>query len=158
MGPINCYLKGCSKCGGDLIYDAGDWKCMQCGQYYYPVRAGSFEELPSKSVEREQPLDGNNRASLHGPVEPPDGAPLRRGPRREYGARAQRNINAVVKAKQLSDERWWHRNREIIDALDRGLSVREAATLFDRGERQIRVIRERLAELRAADAEPRDED
>ena len=93
-------------------------------------------------------MDGNNGASLRGPVEPPDGGPLRRGPRREYGARAQRNINAVVKAKQLSGERWWHRNREIIDALDRGLSVREAATLFDRGERQIRVIRERLAELR----------
>ena len=47
---------------------------------------------------------------------------------------------------------------DIIEALDRGLSVREVATLFDRGERQIRVIRERLAELRAADAEPKNAD
>ena len=158
MGPINCYLKGCTKCGGDLIYDAGDWKCVQCGQYYYPVRPGSFEELPSKSVDGQQPLEADNHTSLHGPSQAAEAAPPRRGRRREYGARAQRNINALVKARQLSDERWWGRNRDIIAALDRGLSVREVATLFDRGERQIRVIRERLAELRAADAEPKDGD
>ena len=81
MGPINCYLKGCTKCGGDLIYDVGDWKCVQCGQYYYPVGPGSFEELPSKSVERERPLDGNNHVSLPGPAEPADGAPRRQGPK-----------------------------------------------------------------------------
>ena len=28
-------LKGCAKCGGDLVLDQGDWLCLQCGTYYY---------------------------------------------------------------------------------------------------------------------------
>ena len=28
-------LKGCAKCGGDLVLDEGDWLCLQCGTYYY---------------------------------------------------------------------------------------------------------------------------
>ena len=28
-------LKGCAKCGGDLILDELDWLCLQCGTYYY---------------------------------------------------------------------------------------------------------------------------
>ena len=154
MGPISCYLKGCTKCRGDLIYDVGDWKCVQCGQYYYPVRRGSFQELPTRTAGEQPPSEVNNYTLMEGTAQSPDETPPQRGPRREYGARSQRNINAVVKAKQLSDERWWGGNRDIIDSLDRGLSVREVAVLFDRGQRQIRVIRERLAELRAADAEP----
>ena len=30
-----CMLKDCGRCGGDLIMDDGDWRCLQCGQYYY---------------------------------------------------------------------------------------------------------------------------
>ena len=71
--------------------------------------------------------------------------------RTAYGARAARNINAVIRAKQASDQRWWSRNRYVIECLDRGLSVREVAHLAGRGERQIRVIRERLTDLRSVD-------
>jgi hypothetical protein len=52
-------------------------------------------------------------------------------------------------AKDRSDERWWVRNANVIRYLDEGLPVREIALLVSRGERQIRVIRERLNDLRA---------
>jgi hypothetical protein len=29
------HLKACLKCGGDLVLDEGDWRCLQCGTYYY---------------------------------------------------------------------------------------------------------------------------
>ena len=33
---MNIYRLGaCLKCRGDLVYDDGDWKCLQCGVYYY---------------------------------------------------------------------------------------------------------------------------
>lgn len=28
-------FKACTKCGGDLALDEGDWLCLQCGKYYY---------------------------------------------------------------------------------------------------------------------------
>ena len=28
-------FKACTKCGGDLALDDGDWLCLQCGKYYY---------------------------------------------------------------------------------------------------------------------------
>ena len=28
-------LGACLKCRGDLVYDEGDWLCLQCGIYYY---------------------------------------------------------------------------------------------------------------------------
>jgi hypothetical protein len=31
-----CQLKTCSKCGGDLVMDTDEWRCLQCGTYYYP--------------------------------------------------------------------------------------------------------------------------
>ena len=32
---LQFHLKACSKCGGDLALDQGDWYCLQCGKYYY---------------------------------------------------------------------------------------------------------------------------
>ena len=33
---MNLYRLGvCLKCHGDLVYDDGDWICLQCGTYYY---------------------------------------------------------------------------------------------------------------------------
>ena len=29
------WLKGCSKCGGDLFLEGEDWQCLQCGSYQY---------------------------------------------------------------------------------------------------------------------------
>ena len=28
-------MAACLKCRGDLVYDEGDWLCLQCGVYYY---------------------------------------------------------------------------------------------------------------------------
>lgn len=28
-------MKACTKCGGDLALDQGDWLCLRCGTYYY---------------------------------------------------------------------------------------------------------------------------
>ena len=28
-------LKGCVKCGGDLLLQDEDWQCFQCGRYFY---------------------------------------------------------------------------------------------------------------------------
>ena len=140
MVAMFCYFKGCSKCGGDLIFDDDDWKCWQCGQYYYMTPA-----TPSGQPHLE-PL---NRPTSQ---EIPESEP-RKGPRAAYGARSARNINAAIRARETGDERWWTRNRKIVKYLDGGLPVKEIAKLVGRGERQIRVVRERLADLRAQGAE-----
>ena len=59
----------------------------------------------------------------------------------------------MIRAKLLSDERWAKRNRQVIEYLDKGLSIRETAKLVGKGERQIRVVRERLADVRAAEGQ-----
>ena len=28
-------FRSCRKCHGDLVLDGEDWKCWQCGRYYY---------------------------------------------------------------------------------------------------------------------------
>ena len=37
-------LKACTKCGGDLAVDEGDWICLQCGTYYYTGLYPGFYE------------------------------------------------------------------------------------------------------------------
>ena len=32
-------FKGCGKCEGDLTLDGDEWRCFQCGTYYYPQPA-----------------------------------------------------------------------------------------------------------------------
>ena len=46
-------LKACTKCGGDLAVDDGDWICLQCGTYYYTglYQRGSVS-TPSQSAPR----------------------------------------------------------------------------------------------------------
>ena len=51
-----------------------------------------------------------------------------------------------------SDDRWWQKSREIIRHLDEGRTVKEISELAGRGERQVRVIRERLNDLRSSKA------
>ena len=29
-------LRSCGKCRGDLIQEEDEWRCLQCGRYYYP--------------------------------------------------------------------------------------------------------------------------
>lgn len=145
MELIFCYLKGCPRCEGDLLFDETEWRCWQCGQYYYAIPGQPLDQC----IHEIRMID-----SEAVPV-PDDGQPAvqEEGPHRRrggYGARSARNINSVIGAKMLSDERWRERNRRVIAYLDQGLSIREIAKLVGKGERQIRVVRERLAELRAA--------
>ena len=64
-----------------------------------------------------------------------------------------RSINSVISSASRSEIRWWYQNRDIIAFLDEGRTVREIASLINRGQCQIRVIRERLNELRDCGAE-----
>ena len=43
-----CQLKNCRKCLGDLVLDGDEWRCWQCGHYYYPrpEREIRLEEIP----------------------------------------------------------------------------------------------------------------
>lgn len=67
------------------------------------------------------------------------------GPRRR---RSVRDINLVISSIDLSEARWWNKNLVVIQYLDEGRTVKEIATLINRGQRQIRIIRERLNDLR----------
>ena len=129
-------FKSCGKCGGDLMLEEDVWRCWQCGHYYYPSRAEPVE-APS------QQLDGPDRVVPGG-----HGRVMHRG---GYGGRAGRNINAVVDAKNISDERWIARNQQVIAFLDEGRTVGEIALLTAMGRRQIRVVREKLADLKMGD-------
>ena len=44
-----------------------------------------------------------------------------------------RQINAVIRGMELGEERWWHRNRNVIAYLDEGRSVREISILTQQG-------------------------
>ena len=127
-----CKLKSCRKCGGDLVLDVDEWRCWQCGRYYYP--------LPPPT-ERRPVADRPVRVLV------PVGVAVDGAKRR--GRRAARDINSVISAKARSEHRWWRRNREAIRLLDEGRTVREISVLLSRGPRQIRIVRERLNDLRA---------
>ena len=47
-----CLLKNCRKCSGDLILDGDEWRCWQCGQYYYPMNESPdmLEEPPNPEI------------------------------------------------------------------------------------------------------------
>jgi len=123
-----CRFKSCHKCSGDLVMDGDEWRCWQCGQHYYPalLMAGRMApDSPYAAAERTEK------------------------PRRLPSQRAVRNINSLIGAKDRSDERWWDKNQAIIRYLDEGRTVREISSLVGRGERQVRVVRERLNDLRA---------
>ena len=153
MDALRYYFKGCNKCGGDLVYDDGDWRCWQCGQHYAPKLDAPTDqprfELPVKPAQHG--LDDSNNNHQEEQANGQDGTTKQR--RRGYGARIARNIDSVIRAKKVSDERWWARNSQVIAYLDQGQSIREIAQRMGRGERQIRVIRERLVDLRAANEE-----
>ena len=148
-----CNFKACGKCGGDLMADEGDWRCLQCSRYYYgngarflgeshlpgfKIPTRPTEELPELLLE----VGGEGRAQ---------GAEARgRGRKPGYRARSMRSINSVIDAKATGESRWWDRNRVVIEYLDQGLSVREIASLTALGHRQIRTVRERLTDIREA--------
>ena len=127
-----CRLKECQKCRGDLILDGEEWRCWQCGHYYYP----NTPELQ---------LEGPAPTAMAEPVDLLEGKPRRR--RRSRWA--VRDINNLIVAKNRSEKKWWDRNSDLIRLLDNGKTVKEIAATAGRSERQIRVIREQLNDLRA---------
>ena len=133
--------------------DDGDWRCVQCSQYYYGQAPRFLGEsclpgfrLPTCPGEDLPELLLEVRAE---PVCRDDGT-HQRGRKLGYRARSMRSINSVIEAKATGESRWWERNQAVIGYLDDGLSVREIARLTDRGQRQIRIVRERLTEIRDA--------
>ena len=145
-----CQLKSCGRCGGDLVLDREDWKCLQCAEYYYGDKGYLRGELRPVRVPIPAgvPEEGSgSSASDLGSIDAAALAPSRKGP---YNHQAPRNINSIVAAKAIGEERWLGRNSKVIGYLDQGLSVREISFLTGRGPRQIRNVREKLADLRAA--------
>ena len=128
---ISWRFKGCTRCSGDLVTEEDLWICFQCGRRYYPKA--------SQSVEVPQVINAQMSAAHGG-----------RRKRRPGGGIAGRNINSLVLAQQMSDERWWANNREIIAYLEEGRPVREIAGLTDRGSRLIREVRQKLADRSVA--------
>ena len=131
-----CLLKNCRKCNGDLVLDGEEWRCWQCGQYCYPIT----ESLD----QREEPPNASLTAAI-GEIVPSQ--------RKTRVRRSPRNLNSRIVARDRSDSRWWERNRDVVKYLDQGLSVREISILVSHGERQIRIIRERLHDLRTNNSE-----
>ncbi len=131
VSTMMCWLKSCGKCQGDLVLDGDEWRCWQCGRYYYP-----------KPQPVETPLDYLQLDPSRDKVGMMDNAQPRRQTRRSII-----NINQVITAKKRADDRWWLKNQEIIRKLEEGRSVREISEAMGRGERQIRIVRERLNEL-----------
>ena len=119
-------FRSCRKCLGDLMLDGDDWRCWQCGRYYYPTPPIT-EPLPMPE-QHEQP---NVKAAI---------TPKRRRP--------TRSVNSFISSTSRSEFRWWHKNQDVITFLDEGRTVKDIARLINRGQRQIRIIRERLNDLR----------
>ncbi len=123
-------FKGCGKCSGDLLMDTDEWRCFQCGRVYYPTRPPEEQLLDRVAIQESAAI----------------GADLDRPKAR----RSARHLNPVVAATRSNEERWWNKNRQVILHLDQGKKVREIAEIVGKGPRQIRVVRERLRDLRSA--------
>ena len=125
-------LKNCRKCHGDLVLEGDEWRCWQCGHYYYPrLEKGTVLEKPPDPI----------ISDLDSLVETPPPTRV---------TRSLRDINSAIAARDRSDKRWWIRNMQIIRWLDEGRTVKEIARAVGRGPRQVRVVREKLYDLRSS--------
>ena len=124
-------FKGCGKCCGDLIQDGDEWRCFQCGRVYYPQNSPMELQLGAADFER---LDTAGES-------PPK------------VRRSARHLNPMIKATRFNEETWWTKNKTVIYHLDQGKKVREIAEIVGQGPRQIRVVKERLRDLRTAEPE-----
>ena len=154
---MECLLKSCIRCGGDLVLDDSDWKCVQCARYLYTDRKDILPDFSPTILPKLETLQAKEDSEFGSVFTSTfyDAPELiaRKSPRRRrsnYGSRAARNINSYIHAKSRGEDRWWDRNKQVVEYLDQGLSVQEIAGLTERGPRQIRTIRERLTDLRAA--------
>ena len=121
-------FKNCAKCNGDLTPDEDEWRCWQCGTYYYPNEP--VMDLPREAAGSEFVFNATD-------------CEVR--PRRVRGRRrTMPHINSLIIAKERSESRWWAKNQDIVDRLKQGYSVRRISELVGKGERQIRGVQERL--------------
>ena len=127
--PAIYRLKNCAKCRGDLALDGDEWSCLQCGTCYYPNRP--VIDLPQKEVESEPFFQATDCEAR---------------PRR-VRRRTVPSINAAIKAKERSENRWWIKNQDIIDRLKQGYSAREISESIGIGQRQIRAVQEQLNDM-----------
>jgi len=123
-------FKGYGKCEGDLLMDTDEWRCFQCRRVYYPAR-----------TPEEQQLDRTAFQGSSAVCEDSDRPKVRR---------SARHLNPVVAASKANEEQWWNKNQQVISHLGQGKKVREIAEIAGKGPRQIRVVRERLRDLRSA--------
>ncbi|MCH2512381.1 MAG: hypothetical protein COA56_13355 [Dehalococcoidia bacterium] len=123
-------FKGCGKCEGDLLMASDEWRCFQCGRVYYPTRTPEEQQLGRVAVQESMPVGADSD--------------------RPKVRRSARHLNPVVAASRFNEEQWWHKNRQVISHLDQGKKMREIAEIVGKGPRQIRVVRERLRDLRSA--------
>ena len=125
-------FNSCNKCQGDLVLDGDEWRCWQCGTYYYPNEP--VMDIPDEPVGPESVFQR------------PDCDVKRRRVR----ARPKTNMNSVISAQQRSEIHWWIKNRDIVDRLEMGYSAREISELLGKGQRQIRGVQERLKDIAQA--------
>jgi len=108
------------------------WRC----RYFWVI---STLDLPLEPVEIQRPVTAGSSASE---LKPPE---IRR---------SARHLNPVLADTTFNEERWRNKNQPVIRHLGQGLKVREIANIVGRGLRQIRVIQERLRDIRSAVTEP----
>ena len=132
--PAIYKFKNCIKCRGDLVLDGDEWRCFQCGTYYYPNEP--VMDLPQEELESEPDFDASDYDVNSRRVR------VRR--------RNMPNINSVVKAKERSEIRWWTKNQDIIYRLKQGYTVREISELVGKGQRQVRGVQEQLNDMMSA--------
>ena len=120
-------MENCGKCGGSVFKEVDEWRCWQCGRYYY-VRL-DFMDFPDMDRSRAMSDDSDSGHRTR---------------------RSVRSINSRIAAGESSNLQWWSRNRDVIRCLEQGLSIREIAIGLELGERQVRVVRQRLDDLRAS--------
>ena len=83
-----CKFKGCAKCKGDLVRDGDEWRCWQCGTYYYPSEP--VMDLPLEVKESELVFHAADCDA--------------RSTRVRARRRTMTNINSVIMAKPESTE------------------------------------------------------
>ena len=113
-------FKSCSRCNGDLILEDSEWRCLQCGHYYYP----NVPQFTEPSLEEALPSRG---------------IPVQRERARGY---AGEDANSLARM-----DKWRSHNGQIISYLDEGLTIPEISLLTGSDKRHIRGVRERLADL-----------
>ena len=59
-------LKSCNRCLGDLVNEDDEWRCMQCGHYYYPNDPGLATALSEISLTSSRNGGGRQRTGRFG--------------------------------------------------------------------------------------------